>query len=204
MPALTPANDEIRSRNVTASECYALLGKHPYATKRGIFERLTVPWAYGHPEQTDAMALGVFLEPHVARWAGKKLGIKVRANTKTIEHPSVPLCSTPDYIVLNTRHLMEVKVSSITYGWTEDTLHPWYEYQARAQLACTDREACFVVALVGSAFYMVPVIRDQFKERRLLQAVEEFWQEHVLPGIPPEQEATSTRVSSAVVQGKGL
>jgi predicted phage-related endonuclease len=130
------------------------------------------------------------------------MGIKVRANPFTIEHKKVPLCSTPDYIVLNTRMLMEIKVSSITYGWTEDDLHPWYEYQARAQLACTGREVCLVVALVGSAYHMVPVVRNDVKERMLLNAVQAFFDEHVIPGIPPEEEAPSTRVSSAVVQGK--
>jgi predicted phage-related endonuclease len=147
------------------------------------------------------MAIGVHLEPYVAQWAAKKLGVKVRANPFTREHPKVPLCATPDYLVLNTRMLMEVKVSSIMYGWNEDDLHPWYEYQARAQMACTGRDAVLVVALVGSAFHMVPVVRNDVKERMLTNAVEEFFQQYVLPGIPPEQEAPATRVSRVVVQG---
>jgi len=190
MPALTPANDEIRSRNVSASECYALLGKHPYATKQGIFDRLVAPWAYGHPEQTEAMQLGVFMEPHIARYAAQKFGLKLRPNKQTREHSSVNLCATPDYIVLNTKMLLEVKLSGIMYGWTEDDLHPWYEYQARAQMACTDRDVVLVAALVGARFFCIPVVRDIDKERRLLEAVDEFFHEHVLTGIRPLDDAS--------------
>lgn len=199
MPALTPANDLVRARNVAASECYALLGKHPYATPQSIYDRLSTPWDFAHPEQTQAMALGSYLEPYVARFAARKMGIKVRAFTRTVEHPRVNLCATPDYIVLGERMLMEVKVSSITYGWTEDDLHPHYEYQARAQMACTNRDLCIVVALVGSAMHIVPVVRDSGKEARLVDAVDEFWQNHVLPGIRPTVDPTPL---TAVVTGR--
>jgi predicted phage-related endonuclease len=188
MPALTPANDLIRSRNVSASECYALLGKHPYATKQGIFDRLTSPASFGHPEQSRAMSLGVYFERHIAAYTAKTYGLKLRANTRTREHPTVNLCATPDYIVLGSKALVEVKLSGITYGWTEDTLHPWYEYQARAQMACTNCDVVFIAALVGSSFYFIPVTRDPVKEKRLLDAVDEFFNEHVLTGIRPTQD----------------
>lgn len=192
MPPLTPENDIIRARNVTASECYALLGRHPYTDKAKIYDRLTLPWEYGHPEQTEAMALGVFLEPHVARYAARKHGFKVRANSRSREYPGpINLCATPDYLILNTDYLMEVKVSGITYGWTEDALHPWYEYQARAQMACLNKSAVIVCALVGSTFHSAWVTRDAAKEERLLEAVDEFFNEHILTGIRPSLEDDS-------------
>lgn len=189
MPPLTERNDIIRARNVTASECYALLGRHPYTDKLKIYDRLTSPWEYGHPEQTEAMALGVYLEPYVARYAARKHGVKVRANIRSVEYPGpINLCATPDYLILNQPYLMEVKVSSITYGWTEDALHPWYEWQARAQMACTGRDAVLVVALVGSTFHSVWVTRDTEKEERLLDAVDAFFHDHVLPEVRPVLE----------------
>ena len=188
MPALTPANDLVRARNVSASECYALLGKHPYSTPQRIFDRLTSPAIEQRIDQTEAMGIGSYMEPYVARYAARKLGVRVRAATRTIEHPNVSLCATPDYYILNTRMLMEVKVSSILYGWNEDDLAPHIEYQARAQLACTNREVCIVVALVGSAFYSIPVTRNAEKEERLLDAVAEFFDRYVMPGVRPAEE----------------
>jgi predicted phage-related endonuclease len=196
LPALTAANDVIRARNVTASECYALLGHHPYTNAAKIFDRLTAPYTLPQMDQSEAMAIGVYLEPYVARYAASKMGLKVRAFRNTVEYPgAVNLCATPDYMILGTNMLMEVKVSSILYGWSEDDLHPHYEYQARAQLACTNKEVCFVVALVGSAFYQIPVVRNAAKEERLLEAVDEFMHEHVLTGIRPiEEDKTQLRV----------
>jgi hypothetical protein len=95
--------------------------------------------------------------------------------------------------------LMEVKVSSIMYGWNEDDLHPHYEYQARAQMACTNRDVCIVVALVGSTFYSIPVVRNAEKEERLLDAVSEFFDRYVIPGIRPEVE---TQPGITAVVGK--
>ncbi len=190
MPALTEANDLVRARNVSASECYALLGKHPYSSPQKIFDRLTSPYIVP-VQQSDAMQVGSFMEPYIAKYVQLKLGLKLRAATRTIEHKRVPLCATPDYYVLNQKGklmasmLVEIKVSSIMYGWTEGTLHPHYEYQARAQLACTGRDICIVAALVGSAFYTIPVVRDMEKETRLLEAVQAFMDDYVIPGIRP-------------------
>jgi predicted phage-related endonuclease len=201
MPALTPANDLVRARNVSASEVYALLGHHPYSSPTKIFDRLMTPAMDTH-QQSEAMAIGSFMEPYVARYAARKLGLRVRAATRSVEYKGklyrpvtgeyvgVNLCATPDYYVLGQRMLMEVKVSSILYGWNEDDIHPHYEYQARAQMACTNRDVCIIVALVGSAFFHIPIVRDLQKEEVMLRAVDNFWYSHVMTGIRPEVTET--------------
>jgi len=195
MPALTQANDIIRARNVSASECYALLGHHPYTTRQKIWDRLTSPAIDVRVDQTDAMSLGSYFEPHIAKYAAKRLGLKLRAATRTIEHPSVNLCATPDYYILQKPMLLEVKLSGIMYGWSEDTLHPHYEYQARAQLACTDRDVCIVAALVGATLYTIPVVRDYEKERVLLETVQSFFDTYIITGIrPPADEPLTVGV----------
>src|SRR5262245_3661251 len=120
MPALTVSNDAIRAEHVTASECYALLGYHPYLTRLDIYNRVVRPeiyWSDPRRQQSEAMRLGLFLEAPIARYASLRLGIKVRANKKTIPYPGgiVRLAATPDYFVLRESMLMEVKFSSILY-----------------------------------------------------------------------------------------
>ena len=201
MPALTEKNDLVRARNVAASECYALMGYHPYTTKQKIYDRLMSPIIEQRVDQTEAMALGVYFEPHIAKYAARKLGLRLRSANRTIEHSKVSLCATPDYYIQGQRMLMEIKLSGIMYGWTEDDLHPHYEYQARAQLACTDRDVCIVVALVGVRLYIVPVVRDMEKERVLLETVQAFWDQHIMAGVrPTQEEETSVRV--VTVTGK--
>lgn len=199
MPALTPKNDLVRARNVTASEVYALLGHHPYTNPTKIYDRLMTPAMDTH-RQSDAMALGVFFEKRIAQYAGQHLGLKLRAASQTVEyHGPVNLCATPDYYVVGKPMLLEIKLSSIMYGWNEDDLAPHYEYQARAQLACTRRDICIVCALVGSTFYAIPVVRDMEKERKMLEVVDRFWMDYVMMGIRPEPIETQTRLRSAQV-----
>jgi hypothetical protein len=185
MPALTPANDLLRAVNVTASEVGALLDPHPYTSPQRIYDRITGHPEYVPPDHTESMALGVWFEDRIARYTAHKLGMRLRANTRTRVHPYVLLAATPDYIVLKSRFLVECKLSSIMYGWSEDKLAPHIEWQARAQLACTDREVCFIAALVGSQFYTIPVVREADAERRMLQAVNDFEAAHLIPRVRP-------------------
>ena len=198
MPPLTPESQIIRARNVTASEVGALLDKHPYASPRSIYDRLSDPvaWEMLRDPQSEAMYLGTFFESRIASYAAQKLGLRLRANRRTREHPHHRLCATSDYYVVGHRMLIECKLSSIMYGWSEDDLFPHIEWQARAQLAVTDRDVCIIAALVGSRFYSVQVVRDQFKERRMLNAVDEMMERLSQGNRPPEME---TKVSKAKV-----
>ena len=109
MPPLSSENRRIRAENVSASEVGALLGDHPYSTPQTIYDRL-----YGAPgpDENDAMRNGSAMEPAIAKLAAHRLGLRLRACTKTYEHPKVQLCATPDYYVLGTPPgLVEVKLS---------------------------------------------------------------------------------------------
>src|SRR5262245_7949911 len=185
MPALTPANDLIRATNVTASEVGALLDTHPYTSPEKIWRRLCDPF-YEADSQTEAMALGVYFEPYIARYAAQRMGLRLRANQRTRKHPEVRLAATPDYMVIGRPMLVEVKLSSIMYGWSEDSLAPHIEWQARAQLAVTNRDVCIIAALVGSKFYQIPVVRDMQKERFMLETVDMFISRHVETGVRPD------------------
>ncbi len=188
MPALTATNDIIRARNVAASEVGALLDKHPYSTPWGIYDRLKSEFII-RVEQSEAMRLGQYFEPYIARYAAQKLGLKLRANTRTRELPHVALCATADYYVVGHPYLVEVKLSNKQFMWTEETLQPYIEWQARAQMAVYDRDLCIIAALVGSTFYIVYVQRDAAKEKLLLDTVHQFMQNHVYPSIRPIEPA---------------
>ena len=192
MPALTPESNRIRAINVTASEVGALLDKHPYMTAGDIFDRLTNPalWEMSRDPPIEAMALGVYFEPYIARYAAGRLGLKLRANTRTRVHRSHMLCATADYIVLNHSALVECKLSSIMYGWQDEQLAPHIEWQARAQMAVFDRDTCIVAALVGSRFYTIPVLRNEDSERRMLLAVDDMVKAVVNGGPRPTEVET--------------
>jgi hypothetical protein len=196
---LTPANDLVRSRNVTASEVGALMGEHPYTTPGRIFDRLTGADQMTLPNL--AMEFGSDSEPVLARYAQRMLRgamafnvppVTVRLNARTFEHPRVRLCATPDAYVLGTDLLVELKLSFSQNRWRDGAgrpgLPPDIEWQARAQLACTHRKRVIVYVFTGTEHVYI-VDRHRGKERAMTQAVERFWRDHIDTGIRPSDPA---------------
>lgn len=194
MPPLTEANHAARARNVTASEVGALLGKHPYATPQTIYDRLMGLEAPREP--SAAMEIGSAMEGAILRYAQARHGFKARQNSRTYEHSRVRLSATPDaftsrlpWDIMPVRAIVEVKMSARLDQWRD--LPEQYEWQVRAQLACTNRDHGAVFALVGMSLNTYAVYRDRQMEERLLQAVERFWTDHIVTGIrPPDPTPT--------------
>jgi putative phage-type endonuclease len=186
MPPLTPANQEIRSANVTASEVGALLGPHPYTTPEGIWDRLCSPFALERVTN-EFMENGSFMEAAILRLAEKRLQLKARLNSRTFVHKTVRLCATPDAFVLGRPPgLIEIKLSGSRDMWSRDDSPDHVTWQVRAQMACTGRETAAVCVLIGSGLRTYLIVRDRAEEDRMLAAVDRFWREHVVTGIRPD------------------
>lgn len=194
MPPLTPANAAIRASNVTASEVAALLPcGHPYASPESIYDRLT------NPDRADtssqAMRLGSYMESAILRFAEAEMGFRARSNTRTFVHRTVPLAATPDAFAIGRmpwemapeRALIEVKMSGRPELWRE--VPPYIEWQCRAQMAVTDRNAVYIVVLAAMRLLSFPVYRDSAKETELLAAVQRFWTHNIVAGVRPAAAA---------------
>lgn len=207
MPALTPLNDEIRAQNVSASEVGALMGPHPYTTPEQIWDRLmergpivdalllegkvSPEFAFRRSgpvrPTTEAMLNGSFLEPAIAQLASKRLGLRLRASSKTYTHPLVRLCATPDYLVLGTPPgLVEIKLSGSRDMWSRIEPPEHVEWQVRAQMACTRRETAAICVLIGTGLRTYLLERERDKEDLMLAKVDQFWREHIVTGVRPE------------------
>lgn len=189
MPPLTQANQRIRAQNVTASEVAALLpGGHPYTTPEAIYDRLTIGVADG---SSMAMRIGSHMESAILRFAETEIGFRARANTRTLVHPKVPLAATPDAFALTPlpwamvpeRALIEIKMSGRAELWRE--VPEYIAWQARAQLAVTDRDVVYIVVLAAMRLLSFAVYREPDKETELLDAVQRFWTDHVAAGVRP-------------------
>lgn len=190
MPPLNPRNDAIRSENVTASEVGALLGPHPYITPEGIWDRLCSPFALTR-DVNEYMETGTAMEPAIAALAARRLGLRLRANSKTYVHKRVRLCATPDYLVLGEPPgLVEIKLSGRPEMWPIRGPLPLHvEAQVRAQMACTNRNTAAVCVLVGAGLRTFLLEREPDMEDRMLTKVDAFWRDHILTGIRPEPAA---------------
>lgn len=194
MPPLTPANAAIRSQNVTASEVAALLPcGHPYATPQSIYDRLTDPDR--DDKSSQAMRIGSYMETAILRFAETEMGFRARSNTRTYVHPKVRLAATPDAFAIGRmpwemapeRALIEVKMSGRPELWRE--VPDYIEWQCRAQMAVTDRNAVYIVVLAAMRLLSFPVYRDSEKETELLAAVQRFWTLNIVAGVRPAAAA---------------
>lgn len=187
---LTAANEAIRAENVTASEVGALLGPHPYTTPELIWDRLCSPFALERV-QTEAMENGSFMEAAILRLAEKRLNLRARQNSRTYVHKTVRLCATPDAFVLGQPPgLIEIKLSGRPEIWPRGGPIPeHYEWQVRAQLACSGRYTAAVCVFLGAGLRTYLIERDPAEEDRMLAAVDAFWRNHVVTGIRPDPAA---------------
>ena len=190
MPPLTQANMEIRAANVTASEVGALLAPHPYTDPERIWDRLVSPFAL-EIVPSEAMQNGSFLEPAIAALAAQRLGLRLRATSKTYVHPRVRLCATPDYLVLGQPPgLVEIKLSGRPEMWPRNGPVPEHiAWQVRAQLACTGRHTAAICVLLGAGLRTYVMERDRAEEDRMLAAVDAFWRDFIVTGIRPQPAA---------------
>jgi hypothetical protein len=193
MPPLTAANQIVRSGNVTASEVAALMpGGHPYMDAGDIYDRLN---GRDSIKESQAMRIGSAMESSILRFAERELHFKARANARTLRHPTVRLCATPDaYLVgrwpnavVAERALIEVKMSGREDMWRE--VPPYVMWQARAQMAVTDRDVVYIVVLVAMRLRTFAVVREGDTEHALLTAVQRFWTDNFAAGVRPEPAA---------------
>jgi hypothetical protein len=71
-------------------------------------------------------------------------------------------------------------------SWPLERIRPAWYWQAIAQLACSPHiRAVEVVALSGATLTRYTVERDRHAIRQLLEAIDLFYDSHVIPGIAP-------------------
>jgi len=169
---------------VGASEVGAMMGCDPWTTPLQLYRRKRGL----DPDRPDsaAMALGRALEGPVVDMVRELLPLRIRRNGRTFAHVSSPLFATPDAFVARDR-LLEVKVVGLrgAADWNDD-LPCRVKLQAQAQLAVTQREACYVAALIGTELRLTLVERDPFAQLEILETAERFVDRHLQQGVPPD------------------
>jgi hypothetical protein len=180
MPPLTDLNWQAREHRVSASEVSALMPEgHPYLDARDIYDRLSDRLA--PVVVSDAMMLGIILEPAILRAAADRWGWKVIANGHTYVHRSIPLCATPDARLVGERTLIEVKYSARLDSWYNLPAHVYY--QAQAQMMCSGARRVEVVVLAGG-LRKFTVERNLTAARRIGNACRDML-DRVNDGNPP-------------------
>lgn len=142
--------------------------------------------------ETQAMKLGKWMEDPVARLWAEETGGKVRRRNAAVRHPLLPFMYAHVDRMTGDGDILEVKIvnnfRAAEFGEPEtDQIPAGIALQVHHQLACVPKakRAHVAVLIGGSRFNRYLIERDPDTIGALEQIESEFWNEHVVPGIPP-------------------
>ena len=213
---LTARDLVVRTDFITATDASAVMGTSPFKTKYDIYMEKCVELVPLVP--SPAMTWGLLLEPVILQFSQAVLaGLHKRPNLKLTKngcrrrHNNGVMSATLDARVTGLPEAVEAKTHAAIHGfvdtsawgepWT-DSIPRWYLDQVLAQLACSpDLERVWVVLSVGRAvpdFYCVDRANHMPRIALIETTCCDFWDQHILPNIPPEDSTPSIEVARRI------
>jgi predicted phage-related endonuclease len=172
-----------------ASICGAIMGEDPNRSPYDVWREFTDPAARPNLDDNEAVEAGVMLEPAVAQWTAKRLGVQLDYQPgRLIKHPTLPFMQChPDALVLGEAAGMEVKNRGLQTARVYASLDDFAEDMDRAQatevLQCYASLACnptfthwyLGVAVGGQKLLTFKIMRDNAIIEPIERRYEEFW-----------------------------
>ena len=176
-----------RRNGIGGSDASAILGVNPYSTPLTVYVDKI---GEGKEEETnEAMRQGTDLEPYVAERFMDETGLKVKKCNRILQHPDYPwMLANIDRQIVGMNAGLECKTTSpySKFKFDEGEINPHYYWQCMHYMAVTGAEKWYVAVLVlGKAFHVFEIARDEDAIQTLIGAEREFWEEHVAPRVPP-------------------
>lgn len=182
---------EHRRKGIGASESAALLGVHPYISAFSLWEsKISEP----KPDEDveDRRADGLLMEPRVLQKYARKTGRAVLPSPGLVHHPKHPtMIATPDALVDFDNRRGPLEAKWLDNYRADDEIPVYIQVQQQQQIACLDAQIGSI-AILGSfrSFHWMDADRNQAFIDLLIEKIQEFWEKHVIPGIPPAADGS--------------
>lgn len=194
-----------RRKGVGASDVAGILGLSPWATPYSV-------WAdkvYGSDDdhESEAMAFGRRAEAMVAEWFHEKTGLYVGGQQQRCQWVVPHHMCTIDGRVYESKidadhHMMshadplgalEIKTTSATpKDWEDDGIPIQYQCQGQWTMHVTGLDhlwfAVLHLAFGRPDLVVYELARDEGDIDLIVKAVDTFWTDHVLTGVPPDTD----------------
>lgn len=184
-----------RRCGIGGSDASVILGENPWRSVLQLWEEKTGDGAVTD-QGNEYTYWGNVMEPIIRKEFMIRTGLKVRQKHAMIFHVMFPfMFADVDGIVTDEngeKCIFEAKIASQykEKDW-ETGIPKEYYLQVQHYLEVCGMEKAYVAVLIGgNNFKIYTVIRDREVIAELLCKEREFWEEHVLTGIPPVADAS--------------
>jgi putative phage-type endonuclease len=185
---------EWRKKGIGGSDAAAILGLDRYKSAFEVYAE-KVGLKTEEPDN-EAMRQGRDLEAYVAERFCEATGKKVRRRNAMLQHPAYPwMLANIDRWVIGENAGLECKTTSVLNRarFAQGEFPANYYVQCMHYMAVTGAEKWYLAVLVlNKAFHVFTIERDEAEIEALIQAEKRFWEEHVLPQIPPPPDGNES------------
>lgn len=180
---------ESRRTGIGGSDAPAVAGVSKWMTPLAVYKSKRGEITE-EPPPTPPMVWGLRMEPHLRQDYSDLTGRTVRVPEGIIRHPEIKwMICTPDGLTDNER-LLEIKTSRSREGWGEpgtDEIPAIVMLQVQHSLVVTALPVADVVlGVYGNDPLIYEVPADKEVQDPLIELERTFWEQCVVPGIPPE------------------
>ena len=187
---ITQEQREQRRKHIGASDTPAILGISPWATPADIYWSKVGPLPEDTP--TVAMETGNRLEGPLIEFATERLGVKAERDVSVL-HPGGIFAANLDARIVGNESAIEAKyvgpANADAWGPDGSEEIPDYVYaQVQHQAYVADLSKVYVAAFVSGYrpdWRLFPIPRDEKAIDVIVERGTAFWNDHVLPQIPP-------------------
>ena len=158
------------------------------------------------PESRLNKLWGHIAEEYIKQWIAERYPYcEIFYDTNIYRYPEKPYITAnidgmmrkPDgsYCLLEFKTANSMKKGE----WENGNVPPQYIYQVRQYMAILGVWECIVVCMFDRDNVVAnTVVRDLDEEMRIIDGLDEFWNDHVLPRIPPEPLGTADGIISTL------
>lgn len=183
-----------RTKGIGGSDAGVILGLNKYRTA---FELWLEKTGQVIPQEIDSEAIywGNQMEDVVAKEFEKRADKKVRRSNFMYSHPKYPFIrANVDRLVVGESAVLECKTASayLAKEWEGDEIPATYLAQVQHYLGVTGKKKGYIAVLIGgNRFVWKEIERDDELINMIFEAEKDFWENHVLTGVPPAMDGSS-------------
>lgn len=192
---------KIRRRGIGGSDASAVAGLNRYKSPVGVF--LDKTGQIEPDEAGEAAYWGNVLEDVVAREFTIQTGLRVQRSNKLYQHPEHKfMLGNVDRLILDKGGrglgILECKTASAYKlgEWEDDQVPDEYAIQLQHYMAVLGVDYGYFAVLIGGQRFQYKLVERNDKIiDSLVQIEDEFWNRHVVPGIPPMIDGSDASVN---------